>query len=83
MKITYRLVGLKLSGDEMKLVLQRDIIKEKISATKAIGNLGGFMEQMKMDASKANNPDNIHVPLREFNEMNIMLGDLITLEVLK
>lgn len=67
----------------MKLVLQRDIIKEKLSATKAIGNLGGFMEQMKMDANRSNNPDHIHVPLREFNEMDIILGDLITLEVLK
>ena len=83
MKITYRLIGIGMAGDEMKLVLQRDIIKEKISATKAIGNLGGFMEQMKMDAGRANNPDNIHVPLTEFNEMNMVLGDLITLEVMK
>ena len=83
MKTTYRVIGVKIDGKEMKLVLQRNIIKEKLSATRAIGDLGGFMDQMKMDANATNNPDHIHISTKDYDEMQMALGDLITLEVIK
>ena len=83
MKITYTITGFKMEGNEIKMVLSNQMVKEKPSATGIFGNVSGFIEQMKMDANKANNPDCIRIPIDDFNTLDFNLGDLISIEIIK
>ena len=80
-KISYIVTGIVMEGNEVKLLLNNQVVKEKPSAAGILGNIGGFIEQMKVEATKSRNPDTIHISSVEFNEMNINLGDTITINV--
>ncbi len=81
MKQLYQIAGIAAEGDYIKLVLKKDIVKEKPSAMSALKDLGGFIEQMKMDASMVNNPDVVRIPVAEYDETKHVLGAYVQLEM--
>jgi len=72
-KTNYVVMGITIEGNEIKLILDNNLIKEQPSAT-------GIL---KDEAVRAKSPDAIHIPLDGFNKMDINLGDAITIIVEK
>jgi len=82
-KTNYVVMGITIEGNEIKLILDNNLIKEQPSATGILKDTRGFIDRLKTEAVRAKSPDAIHIPLDGFNKMDINLGDAITIIVEK
>lgn len=79
METIYRVIGVKLHGDYVKLLLSPNIIQEEITVTKAFVNLNSFFDKIKTDAS--DKPDIIRIPYDEYQRNQYTLNDIIQVVV--
>ena len=82
MDILYKVTGVRAIGDGVSLIIMPVKIEEKkLNTTKIISNLGGFMDDMKSDAIRSRNPDNITITKDEYAKGIYALGNIITISI--
>ena len=81
MECLYEIKGVNTIGDRIRLVIQPCEIKKQISTVKALSNITEFMDNMKQEANIINNPDRISIPIDEWKQYKLNIGDIITVRV--
>jgi len=82
-KSNYIVTGVAIRGNEVKLVLDNIVVKEKPSPTSIVGNISGFVNQMKIEGQKVNDPNQLYVSTDDFNKLKLDLGDSVSIIVEK
>lgn len=82
-KTTYIAEGFRMEGNEIKIILTNQFVRDAPDAMSIVKNITGFIEQMKADASKMKDPDTIHIPIEEFNKMGMNMGDVLEITITK
>ena len=81
MDVLYKIVGVKAVADRILLTIQPVDKNKDFNTTKILGNLGGFMENMKADATLSRNPDQVSITVEEFKKGFYGLGDMISVSI--
>ena len=77
----YKIIGKKIVGNGIKLILTPMDFTKGFDTTKILRNLGGFMEEMKADASKSHDPDSITITQEEHDKGGYELGSSISISI--
>lgn len=77
----YKIIGKKLVGDGIKLILIPMQPSKEFSTTKIMSNLSGFMNDMKADATRSRNPDSITITQNEYMKGKYELGSAISISI--
>jgi len=77
----YKIIGKRIVGTGVKLILTPIEMKNEPDTNKILRNLGGFMENMKADAIKSRNPDSLTITEAEYNKGTYELGSVITISI--
>jgi hypothetical protein len=77
----YKIVGKKLVGNGVKLIITQMDFAKNFDTTKILRNLGGFMEEMKSDAVKSRDPDSITITREEYDKGGYELGNTISVSI--
>lgn len=81
MDILYKIVGVRTIGERVCLTCEMVKEGEKLNTTKILGNLKGFMDDMKLDAVNSRNPDQISITKQEYDKGFYSLGDMISVTI--
>jgi len=81
MDILYKIVGVKAIGNRICLTLSMVEGDKEFNTGKILGNLGGFMENMKLDAMSSRNPDQFSITLEEYKKGFYNLGDMVSISI--
>jgi len=82
MKYTYEIVGNVRQGNEVLLKIQKHIaVEEKQGMSGILSNPTGWIEQMKMEAIKQKDIEQIRIDYEFWKSNKWNIGDLIELEV--
>jgi len=77
----YKIIGKKIVGNGIKLILTQMDYAKNFETTKILRNLGGFMEEMKADAVKSRDPDSITITQEEHDKGGYELGNTISISI--
>lgn len=82
MKTMYEITGTRKEGDRVRLYLKlAETVKKEIDATSIMSNIGKYMEDMKLDALRSNQPESVTVPVEEWNMHKWNINDTVFIEV--
>jgi hypothetical protein len=82
MKILYTVIGNHFEGNFVVLqIAVEQVTKRSLDVMEAVKDLGGFMQQMKVEASENRNPDKVRIPRDEWNKGGYNLGDVISVDI--
>ena len=81
MDILYKIIGVRGIGNRICLTIIPVQEGKEFKATKILGNLGGFMEDMKNEAVNSRNPDQISITFDEFETGKYNLGSIISISI--
>jgi len=82
MECLYEIIGNNVLGNKVRLTVKPFEKKQKLDPMGALGNIGGFLSDMKNEASMMNNPDVISIPLDEWKKHRLNIGDVITIKIM-
>lgn len=77
----YTIIGKKIIGDNIQLMLVSMKPSEEVNTTKILKNLSGFMDSMKTDAVRSRNPDSITISKSEYAKGTYELGSDISISI--
>jgi len=81
MEYLYEIKGLEVLGDRVRLKINPVKKKEKLDPMGALGDLGGFMSNLKLEAHISNNPDIISIPIDEWKNCRVNIGEVLTIQI--
>lgn len=83
MDVLYKIIGIKAIGNRICLTVRHVDEKKEFNTSKVLTNLGGFMENMKMEATSSRNPDQISITFEEYETKQYKLGNIISVSINK
>jgi hypothetical protein len=81
MDVLYKINGIRAIGNRICLTLSHIQEGKEFNTTKILGNLGGFMENMKQEAVSSRNPDQISITVDEYQKGKYHLGGVISISI--
>jgi len=81
MDILYKVEGIRVIGDRICLTIRLVKEKEGFDSNSVLKNLGGFMDNMKLDAINSRNPDQISISKEEYKKGGFDLGKIISVSI--
>lgn len=82
MKTLYEIIGTRKEGNRIRLFIKlAEIIQEGLDPSKIMTDMGGFLEKMKVDAVRQNQPESITVAMEEWERYKWNINDHIFVEV--
>ena len=79
-----KITGARMLGGNIQVELQTEsIVKEKIGITQALKDIEGYKKKMMAEMTVIKNPDILSIPIEDFNLLDIDLGDIISVTVVK
>jgi len=83
MKTMYMITGTRKEGDRVRLYLKlAEIVKKELDPTSIMTNISRYVEDMKLDALRSNQPESVTVPINEWNERKWNIDDTVFIEVI-
>jgi len=83
MDVLYKIVGIRAIGKRICLTVKHISEDKEFKTTKILGNLGGFMDELKQDAVSSRNPDQVSITFDEFKNNKYSIGDVISISINK
>lgn len=77
----YTIAGVIQEGDEVKLILADDIVKEKPSLMSMVSDLSKMQQQMTYHTKKIQDPDHIRIPYDSWDKHQWNIGHHIKITV--
>jgi hypothetical protein len=81
MDVLYKIIGVQAIGERVCLTLAHIKEGKELNPTKILGNLGGFMENMKQEAISSRNPDQVSITVDEYKKGFYSLGNMISISI--
>jgi hypothetical protein len=81
MDVLYKIIGVRSIGNRICLTLSHIQEGKEFNTTKILSNLGGFMENMKQEATSSRNPDQISITVDEYKKGGYNLGEVISITI--
>jgi len=75
------IIGVNVLGDKIRLKIKLYEQKKKLDTLSALGNISGFMNDMKNEANIVNNPDIVSISFDEWKKHKLNIGDIVTIKV--
>jgi len=81
MDVLYKIIGIRVIGNRICLTVKHVDEKKEFKTSHILTNLGGFMEDMKAEATSSRNPDQISITYDEYKKNDYGLGSMISVSI--